>query len=113
MSFRKILLFIFILSGFYTNACYASAYELRGKHLEAALDCETCHATSTPVRRAPASSCTKCHEDYPALGELTANAEPNPHASHQGEIRCTACHKVHEPSVLYCDTCHAFELKME
>ena len=106
------ILLLFIISHFY-SICQATTYELRGKHAELALGCDACHGTPTPVKRAPASSCIECHDDYPGIGEITKNIEPNPHNSHQGEIRCTACHKVHEPSVLYCNSCHNFELEMK
>lgn len=113
MWYKKLAILLFIISHVHGITYAATNYELRGKHAELAFECDACHGTSEPVKRAPASSCIECHDGYPGIGEITKGVEPNPHDSHQGEIRCTACHKVHEPSVLYCNSCHSFELEME
>ena len=35
----------------------------------------------------------------------------NPHRSHQGEaIDCSNCHSVHGQSIMYCNTCHSWEV---
>ena len=103
-----------ILSAGLAWAAYAALdMPVSGKHLENEITCEDCHGTDEPAKRAPVSACYACHGEYPELAELTASMEVNPHASHQGEPRCTLCHKTHEPSVLFCNDCHAFEMTVK
>jgi len=98
----------------------AEEHELRGKHLAAELKCRDCHGTDTPDKRAPASRCKECHEgeikiaskSLPLHGKVGRVVEVNAHASHQDDLRCTLCHRVHSPSVLYCNECHEFDLKV-
>lgn len=84
---------------------------LRGRHATEALSCKDCHKTTEPVARPPAEACDRCHT-YAELATATAKVDPNPHQSHQGEVRCTLCHRVHQPSMLVCNECHEFELKV-
>ena len=79
-------------------------------------DCVACHGetlipddNASNVNRA----CVSCHGDFVKVAEMSskklANPNINPHKSHlgvDGEIACTACHKGHEPSVVYCTYCH-------
>lgn len=84
---------------------------VNGKH--ASLDCAACHGQASPASRAPTSSCINCHGDNAAVATKTANVKPNPHASHEGDLRCTKCHRVHSESVIYCNECHQFSFKLK
>ena len=55
-----------------------------------------------------------CH-DWNDVVAATENwggqAGVNPHRSHQGEaIDCSNCHSVHGQSIMYCNTCHSWEV---
>lgn len=65
-----------------------------------------------PAYKGNKEFCTQCH-DYSKVIAATEHYwgedEPaNPHASHQGELECSTCHKPHGTSVLMCDSCHNF-----
>ena len=57
--------------------------------------------------------CTQCHEhgSYKQVIELSKGLEEelgrNPHDSHNGELECNTCHRVHAPSTLFCVQCHS------
>lgn len=82
--------------------------------------CEDCHLKDSHVVIPTTDQCLSCHNSYSELAKKTENVEDikkgisNPHKSHIGEARCTLCHKIHSPSVLYCNTCHSpqFHLKV-
>jgi hypothetical protein len=78
------------------------------KHVAAGLSCAVCHAESPPASQPESVVCTKCHGTYSQLAAKTGADEPNPHASHLGEISCMNCHHVHRASVTYCAQCHNF-----
>lgn len=80
------------------------------KHLAAGLNCASCHANAAPPAAPTESVCTSCHGSYEQIAAKSASDNPNPHASHLGNIPCASCHHVHQVSVLYCDQCHAWEL---
>ncbi len=103
--------FVFLLA-FLLGCSVAWAQTVSGKHAEKGVTCVNCHGEAAPAKRAPVSACAKCHGDYAGIAKLTEKVTPNPHASHQGEVRCTLCHKTHEPSKLYCNECHQFDLKV-
>ena len=55
-----------------------------------------------------------CH-DYDEVIAATANwggeAGVNPHESHQGyALDCSSCHVEHGQSIMYCNTCHDYEV---
>ncbi len=79
------------------------------KHEAMGVGCEMCHGVPKPDKRPTMAQCLQCHESYEKLAARTVKLKPNPHASHQGELRCTLCHQEHEPSVLYCNQCHQFK----
>lgn len=81
------------------------------KHMAAGLNCASCHSESPPSKQPDQAACIKCHGTNAQLASKTAKDQPNPHASHLGEIACTSCHHVHQASVLYCSQCHNFDLK--
>ena len=75
------------------------------------------NATSIEERKFPMEYCFRCHGSYADLIELTKDSEAltviadeavNPHDSHEGEVDCYYCHKMHkkvEPKD-YCYDCH-------
>jgi fumarate reductase flavoprotein subunit len=81
------------------------------KHLAAGLNCASCHANAAPPQAPADSVCTSCHGSYEQIAAKSASDNPNPHASHLGDIPCSSCHHIHQASVLYCAQCHNFDLK--
>ncbi|MGI6207326.1 MAG: cytochrome c3 family protein [Anaerolineae bacterium] len=83
-------------------------------HALAAVTCDQCHESFFPERAPQSDRCLTCHGSYAHLAELTAagEGEPNPHASHLGELRCSNCHMGHEEAVVLCLDCHVFEMEM-
>jgi hypothetical protein len=52
-------------------------------------------------------------EEYKKKNQrLTENVSPNPHDSHDNEIGCALCHKVHKDSILYRNACRSFNFKV-
>lgn len=73
--------------------------------------------TSIEERMFPQEFCLGCHGSYTDLITLTEDSEAltsivnvavNPHDSHEGEVDCYYCHKMHETvkPVDYCFGCH-------
>jgi hypothetical protein len=91
---------------------WAKSEYLGHRHAQQSVTCGLCHGKSFPETRASMEQCLTCHGSYQHLAKLTEDVYPNPHNSHLGEIRCTLCHKAHEQSVLYCNLCHVFDLKV-
>ncbi len=91
---------------------WATSVYLDRRHGQQSVTCRACHGTYFPERRPATEQCYTCHGSYQLVASLTEDVEPNPHASHLGEIRCTICHKSHEKSVLYCNQCHLFDLEV-
>jgi hypothetical protein len=81
------------------------------KHVAAGLNCASCHSESPPAKQPDAAVCSKCHGSYQDLAAKTAADQPNPHASHLGDIPCESCHRIHQASVIYCAQCHNFDFK--
>jgi fumarate reductase flavoprotein subunit len=80
------------------------------KHIVAGLNCASCHHDAPPPNAPEMTACIGCHGSYQQIAAKTATDQPNPHASHLGEIPCSACHHVHQASEMFCDQCHAFGL---
>jgi hypothetical protein len=101
-------------------------------HAQAGFDCLDCHeqevleevhgtvnfsATSVNEREFPKQFCLDCHGSYAALIARTKesnaltdidNVSVNPHDTHEGEVDCYYCHRMHkkvEP-INYCYGCH-------
>jgi hypothetical protein len=91
----------------YFNSWAKSKY-LDRTHALKQISCGSCHESLFPEERASEERCLECHKGYAAVAARTAKMKPNPHDHHLGEIRCTLCHKAHEPSVDYCKQCHSF-----
>lgn len=119
MKISTLLVFILIL----TFSVFASVQKspsegsnrLADRHLsEHGSSCADCHSTDAPSSAPETEKCLDCHGSYEDLAALTANPEEdiNPHASHYGPLPCNNCHKSHEKSVLLCDQCHNFAIKV-
>jgi Cytochrome c3 len=80
------------------------------KHIAAGLNCAACHSESPPSKQPDTAVCVKCHGSNAQMAAKTASDQPNPHASHLGDVPCTSCHHIHQASVLYCAQCHNFDL---
>jgi hypothetical protein len=80
------------------------------KHVAVGLNCAACHSESPPAKQPDTAVCVKCHGTNAQMAAKTASDQPNPHASHLGDIPCTSCHHIHQASVLYCAQCHNFDL---
>jgi hypothetical protein len=80
------------------------------KHAAAGLACNKCHTQS--IAKAPdVPTCLTCHGGtYDKLAAITAQSQPNPHASHRGEAACAECHHVHKVSVTLCNQCHTYDM---
>jgi Cytochrome c3 len=81
------------------------------RHTAAGVACAGCHREAPPPAAAAPSVCVSCH-GYAAVAAKTAKDEPNPHASHRGDLPCDSCHHVHKPSVDFCVQCHDFGFKV-
>jgi fumarate reductase flavoprotein subunit len=98
------------LSSYFVS--WASSEFLDHRHGQAGQRCLHCHGNDLPVEPVAMDVCIGCHGSYGDLAELTASVDPNPHASHLGEIECSHCHKAHQESVLVCNQCHDYNLKV-
>ncbi len=105
-----VLPFLFL----FTFLAWAENEKITGLHLENELTCSSCHLTDTPVKRAGQQACIDCHGDMQddhnvvVLKNVSGyETKSTIHTSHAGQIRCTLCHSMHKPSVLYCNEgCH-------
>lgn len=110
-------------------ASYRNSPYLDSLHREANVGCKDCHRVSpiesarelvayvtsnykNPLRQRelPMEDCLYCHRGYASLAQQTSHLEPNPHASHLGEIGCGSCHRAHRESELFCHQCHTWNL---
>lgn len=80
------------------------------KHTSAGVNCAACHTESPPSKQPDPAACIKCHGTNAQMATKTASDQPNPHASHLGDVPCTSCHHIHQASALYCAQCHNFDL---
>jgi fumarate reductase flavoprotein subunit len=80
------------------------------KHVAAGLTCNKCHTEST-AKAPETATCLSCHGGtYAKLAAMTNGDQPNPHASHQGDLPCAQCHHVHMKSVTMCNKCHTYDM---
>jgi hypothetical protein len=86
-----------------------AAQEIKGAHGRIGLTCTNCHGDEATPSRPAMTVCLGCHASYEAIAAKTAHLSPNPHKSHQGELRCTYCHSGHGTPKLYCNECHDFK----
>jgi hypothetical protein len=95
----------------------AQSSHLANIHHQKQMSCGTCHGTdlipdanATPIN----AQCRTCHGGFEQVA-LTHKGPSwlNPHASHLGNIACTACHNGHQESKAYCLNCHTnFDMPM-
>jgi len=107
------------------TASTADPLRLAAVHSQAGVTCQQCHPQttvqlvceiasntahqySTPLAaiKFETQACMQCHGTYAQLAARTQNLERNPHDSHQGQLDCRNCHRVHSDSVYYCGQCH-------
>lgn len=115
---RKLLIPVALLAGLLASLWHADAQLPSGpgsghgflidKHIGAGLNCASCHHDAPPPKAPAMAACVGCHGSYQQIAAKTAALQPNPHASHVGEIPCASCHHVHKASEVFCDQCHAF-----
>lgn len=105
---------------------YHDSNLLANSHAKAGVTCHDCHESSLSIQteeglkfvtgnyesplktmQFPKEMCLKCH-NYDKVKVKTNFAESNPHDSHNGELQCYSCHKMHEPSQVLCSQCHDF-----
>lgn len=104
-----------------TASSSVGAVEVKPHHQAIGKDCAVCHTQENAVAGnafvVPSDkACTSCHGSYKELAQKTEGLdEPNPHKSHHyGEgIACTACHKEHVQSKVYCNECHEFRYSIK
>jgi fumarate reductase flavoprotein subunit len=111
----RLVLLVGLVVGFASaDLAVAGQPLLSEKHKTASLECNACHKENPPKVAAPMATCIACHGGtYEKLMEKTQAVKPhNPHQSHEGEIECGECHRVHKPSVDYCERCHQFGFKV-
>jgi hypothetical protein len=82
------------------------------RHKAAGIACAGCHTESPPAKAVTTATCIGCHGAYTVIAAKTAKDDPNPHASHRGDLPCESCHKVHKASVDFCAQCHDFSFKV-
>ncbi len=106
---------------------YADGKLLAHQHARAGVVCHDCHQDSLTTkasegvkyatgdyeypmktRKFSNDMCLKCH-NYKKVIAKTNFKESNPHESHNGQLDCNKCHKMHEPSSVYCAKCHDFK----
>ena len=90
----------------------AISEHLDQRHANRKVTCEECHGLPSPAQKGSAERCIGCHRSYENATALPKTSSKDPHNSHLGKISCTVCHKVHTNSVLYCNNCHTFDLKV-
>jgi hypothetical protein len=95
----------------------ASSSHLANFHHQKGMPCGTCHGTDLiPDANATAinGQCIACHGAFEKVAASHKGpAWLNPHASHLGNVACTACHNAHQESKAYCLNCHTnFEMPM-
>jgi nitrate/TMAO reductase-like tetraheme cytochrome c subunit len=75
--------------------------------IQEGLVCEDCHDVFPPVGPPDNQMCINCHGETPQeIFNMTANYEPNPHDSHEGEVSCAFCHINFGPEIEPCALCH-------
>ena len=102
---------VWVTATFISFATWAAAEDpqnLATIHAETGLACSACHMENPPAAAVGTEICTACHGLSAEIAERTAEIEPNPHASHKGDLPCASCHRAHEPSVDACAGCHAW-----
>jgi DnaJ-class molecular chaperone len=96
----------------------ANSTHLANFHHQKQMSCTTCHGSELiPDANATAinGQCIACHGGFERVA-TTHKGPPwlNPHASHLGNVACTACHAAHQEAKAYCTNCHTnFKMPMQ
>lgn len=93
------------------KASFLAGTHVKGK-TAACADCHGAAGTLNDTETQANIACVSCHGTLEDMGKVTNKTEINPHQSHLGKINCTACHGGHEPSAVYCNYCHSFDVKI-
>jgi hypothetical protein len=94
------------------SICAAQDQFLVEKHKKIGVECQGCHQENPPSKSVMTPVCLGCHGDYTKIASQTEKVDPNPHASHEGNLPCNVCHNAHKPSKNHCATCHNFTFKV-
>ncbi len=107
-----VLIILFSFNSVLTGDEQYGENTVRNYHQTKGVTCELCHMVKSPVNPASSQSCSWCHGSSQFMATTTTHLNPNPHNSvHWGyDLECDMCHKSHEESVNYCDTCHHSDL---
>lgn len=81
------------------------------KHASRGVKCDACHESAEPTASPKTEKCATCHKMDEKKAEHL-QGKPDPHKSHIGELPCGKCHKEHRESVLFCNKCHVFDMKV-
>ena len=110
LSTLLVLLFsLLLLSVFTSQLLFASGVYTADKHINAGLDCESCHGVVGVAVGAEVgmTNCLICHGPHQKLEKLTENMRFNPHSdSHYGYLGCNECHHGHRADENFCGACH-------
>lgn len=114
MKKKNLILAVSVLMLVFALYAFAADEQINKVHLDNGLECADCHETDTPTKRANQRLCIECHGDKADDDEVKTLVDANGtkdestiHTSHAGQLRCTLCHAIHKPSVLYCNEgCH-------
>ncbi|KFZ36998.1 hypothetical protein HR45_13210 [Shewanella mangrovi] len=96
----------------FTSSSMADEH-LADRHRKLQVKCASCHGETKPFTAPKMDKCLSCHGgSYEKLASKTAHTHPNPHFTHIGDKECSSCHKGHKESQLFCNDCHAFDVKV-
>ena len=95
------------------SAAAAATSSTADRHAQRGIECSACHRNSDPSVLPRQQQCLACHGGtYEAMAKRTESREPNPHFNHFGDRDCSTCHKGHSASVVTCNRCHKFDMKL-
>ena len=110
---QALLASLLLAAGFASTTSAVAADYLADRHLQRGLTCAQCHGEAAPSKAPSMDHCLNCHGgSYEALARTTADKKPNPHYTHIGDKECAVCHKGHQASVLLCNNCHQFTMRV-
>lgn len=89
----------------------AGPTHLADLHADADVKCKGCHGNQPKTEPVSVDTCTSCHGGYEKIktAARSARLHPNPHTGHYLDLECMTCHKGHEKSENFCDSCHGGE----
>ena len=92
---------------------WETSEHLDHKHALKEISCADCHGGPAPKEGPSEEQCLECHGSYQEVAEKAPihTMIIQPHFSDQ-EVECDACHKAHKKSVLVCNECHHFDIRV-